>query len=78
MDPLNPVLAGFYDTYPGFEGLFNGAWGTYPFQNSCNIYISDFSSKAAISYKLLLIINAICTRVQSPSEKSGEILLAII
>ena len=36
-----PILAGYYDTYPGMDGLFNGAWGTYPFQPSCNIYISD-------------------------------------
>jgi hypothetical protein len=40
-DPVNPILAGFFDTYPGMDGLYNGAWGTYPFQNSCNIYISD-------------------------------------
>jgi choice-of-anchor B domain-containing protein len=40
-DPVNPTLAGFYDTFPGMVGLFNGAWGTYPFQSSCNIYISD-------------------------------------
>jgi len=40
-DPVNPILAGYYDTYPGMNGLFNGAWGAYPFQSSCNIYISD-------------------------------------
>ena len=40
-NPSTPELAGYYDTYPGNEGLFNGAWGTYPFQMSCNIYISD-------------------------------------
>lgn len=40
-NPMEPELAGFYDTYPGDEGLYNGAWGTYPFQISCNIYISD-------------------------------------
>lgn len=39
--PSQPILTGYYDTYPGMDGLFNGAWGTYPFQQSCNIYISD-------------------------------------
>ena len=40
-NPTEPQLAGYYDTYPGMDGLFNGAWGTYPYQPSCNIYISD-------------------------------------
>ena len=44
-DPYVPTLAGYYDTYPSDEGgLYNGAWGTYPFQQSCNLYISDRES----------------------------------
>ena len=40
-NPEQPLLAGYYDTYPGMEGLFSGAWGVYPYQPSCNIYITD-------------------------------------
>ena len=44
-NPYEPIMAGYYDTYPDdVGGLFNGAWGTYPFQPSCNIYISDRQS----------------------------------
>ena len=42
-DPLNPVLAGYYDTYPSntqYEG-YNGCWGVYPFLPSGNILVSD-------------------------------------
>ncbi len=41
-----PVLAGYYDTFINDDsgGLFSGAWGVYPFQQSCDIYISDRSS----------------------------------
>lgn len=42
-DPLNPVRAGYYDTYNG-TGAFNGAWGCFPFTASGNIYISDIQS----------------------------------
>jgi choice-of-anchor B domain-containing protein len=40
-DPYNPTHAGYYDTYPGNDGLYNGAWGAYPFTESCYTYISD-------------------------------------
>lgn len=43
-DPSNPVEVGYYDTWPGSSGGFNGAWGCYPFQPSGNIYISDIST----------------------------------
>jgi len=43
-DPYNPVTAGYYDTYPGSAGLYEGAWGAYPFSESCNTYISDISN----------------------------------
>lgn len=43
-DPTNPTEIGYYDTWPGGSGGFNGAWGVYPFQPSGNIYISDIST----------------------------------
>lgn len=45
-NPNEPLLAGYYDTFPNDDegGLYSGAWGTYPYQQSCNIYISDRSS----------------------------------
>lgn len=42
-DPYNPVAAGYYDTYPGSAGLYEGAWGAYPFTESCYTYVSDMS-----------------------------------
>ena len=43
-DPYSPTLVGYYDTYPGSQGLYEGAWGAYPFTESCYTYISDFDS----------------------------------
>ncbi|GAB4295688.1 MAG: hypothetical protein Kow0098_18210 [Ignavibacteriaceae bacterium] len=43
-DPLNPVLEGWYDTYPSSSGFYDGAWGCYPYLPSGNILISDISS----------------------------------
>lgn len=43
-DPANPVHAGFFDTYPGVGGGFQGAWGVYPFARSGLTYISDINS----------------------------------
>ena len=43
-DPYNPVTAGYYDTYPDSSGLYEGAWGTYPFTESCYAYVSDISN----------------------------------
>jgi hypothetical protein len=41
-DPTSPVLAGEYDTTPLIgEGIFEGAWGCYPFSPSGHIYVSD-------------------------------------
>ncbi|HIB29881.1 MAG TPA: choice-of-anchor B family protein, partial [Candidatus Marinimicrobia bacterium] len=40
-DPYNPTHAGYYDTYPGSDGLYNGAWGAYPYTESCYTYVSD-------------------------------------
>jgi len=43
-DPFNPELAGYYDTYPGEEGLYEGNWGVYPFAESCHSYVSDMEA----------------------------------
>ncbi len=45
-DPANPVLDGYYDTYPG-NSNYNGTegnWGTYPFFPSGNIISSDVTN----------------------------------
>jgi choice-of-anchor B domain-containing protein len=41
-DPENPVEAGFFDTYEGSSGGFDGAWGVYPFSEF--IYVADIQS----------------------------------
>lgn len=40
-DPEHPALLGFYDTYPGLSGGFNGAWGAYIFPGTDLIVVSD-------------------------------------
>ncbi|MAT59282.1 MAG: hypothetical protein CMF23_15020 [Ignavibacteriae bacterium] len=41
-DPENPIIAGYYDTYPqSNNSSYNGAWGCYPFLPSGNILVSD-------------------------------------
>lgn len=42
--PENPVEVGYYDTFPGASGGFNGAWGAYPYTPSGRIYVSDIQS----------------------------------
>ena len=42
-DPYNPTEVGYYDWYPGENGLYNGNWGTYPFTNNGLIYSSDYT-----------------------------------
>lgn len=43
IDPQNPVLTGFYDTFPGvnLDNGFNGAWGIYSYLPSGRILVSD-------------------------------------
>lgn len=41
-DPENPVEVGFYDTYSGPSGGFDGAWGVYPFSEF--VYVADIQS----------------------------------
>jgi choice-of-anchor B domain-containing protein len=44
-DPLNPVEAGFFDTYPSDNGPgFSGAWTAYPFFPSGTVIVNDRSS----------------------------------
>lgn len=43
-DPQSPLLVGNYDTYPSNTGVYNGAWGCYPFLPSGNILISDIQT----------------------------------
>ena len=46
LDIANPELPrriGFYDTYPGGPGGFNGAWGAYIFPGSNLIVVSDIN-----------------------------------
>jgi choice-of-anchor B domain-containing protein len=42
-NPEQPRRLGFYDTYPGGPGGFNGAWGAYVFPGSNLIVVSDIS-----------------------------------
>ncbi|MFQ6608833.1 MAG: choice-of-anchor B family protein [Fidelibacterota bacterium] len=42
-DPTNLVEVGYYDSTEE-EGLFVGAWGTFPYTNNCTAYISDMSN----------------------------------
>ena len=40
-DPERPRVLGFYDTYPGTSGTFNGDWGAYIFPGTDLILASD-------------------------------------
>ena len=42
-DPEQPVEIGFYDTFEGPDGDFEGAWGAYIFPASNLIVVSDIS-----------------------------------
>lgn len=43
-DPANPVEVGWFDTFPGGDGLsFDGAWSVYPYFPSGNVIISDIN-----------------------------------
>ncbi len=43
-NPLSPATAGWYDTYPGTSGGYNGAWPVYPYFPSGKIAIADMTS----------------------------------
>lgn len=42
-NPEQPRRLGFYDTYPGGPGGFNGAWGAYIFPGTNLIVVSDIN-----------------------------------
>ena len=42
-NPYHPTEVGYYDWYPGQNGLYNGNWGTYPFTYNGLIYSSDYT-----------------------------------
>ena len=42
-DPSSPSEIGFYDTWPGASGGFDGDWGVYPFLPSGSILLSDIT-----------------------------------
>ena len=42
-DPYNPTELGYYDWYPGQQGLYSGNWGVYPFTENGLIYSTDYS-----------------------------------
>lgn len=44
-NPAQPILTGYYDTYPGTTHVsYKGAWGVYAFLPSGNILIGDMST----------------------------------
>ncbi len=44
-DPVYPLQAGYYDTYPGPDAqTFAGAWGCYPYLPSHRILVSDMQT----------------------------------
>lgn len=43
-NPELPVEVGFYDTFPGTSGGFNGCWGVYPHASNGQIYASDIQT----------------------------------
>ncbi|MFQ5584264.1 MAG: choice-of-anchor B family protein, partial [Calditrichia bacterium] len=43
-DPNNIFEAGYYDTYSGPNGTYDGAWGAYPFFRSGKVLISDIET----------------------------------
>jgi hypothetical protein len=43
-DPTYPVELGYYDTWPGASGGYNGNWEAYPYAASGNAYLSDIST----------------------------------
>jgi choice-of-anchor B domain-containing protein len=42
-DPTAPVEVGYFDFFPGSEGLYNGNWGTFPYTNSGLVFSTDMN-----------------------------------
>lgn len=49
-EPEIAAEAGYYDTYPGSGGNYEGAWGTYPFFSSGKVLISDRATGLYVVY----------------------------
>jgi choice-of-anchor B domain-containing protein len=43
-DPTLPLEVGYYDTWPGVSGGFNGCWEVYPYAPSGNLLLSDIQT----------------------------------
>jgi len=43
-NPTSPQTAGWYDTYPGSSGSYNGVWAVYPYFPSGKIIVSDMQT----------------------------------
>ncbi|MBS4028220.1 MAG: choice-of-anchor B family protein, partial [Ignavibacteriales bacterium] len=43
-DPLNPQTAGWYDSYPGASGSYDGVWSIYPYFPSGKIISGDMQT----------------------------------
>ncbi|MCZ6777183.1 MAG: choice-of-anchor B family protein [Ignavibacteria bacterium] len=49
-DPDSIFEVGYYDTFPGPGGIFDGAWGAFPFFASGKVLISDRTSGLFVVY----------------------------
>ncbi|MCZ6803144.1 MAG: choice-of-anchor B family protein, partial [Proteobacteria bacterium] len=67
-DPGNVTEAGFYDTWPGASGGFNGAWGVYPFLPSGNIIVSDIESGLFVFALTGDLISRVTARAECPEN----------
>lgn len=43
-NPISPQTVGWYDTYPGTSGSYNGVWAVYPYFPSGKIIVSDMQT----------------------------------
>lgn len=60
--PDKLIEVGHFDTYPGADGGFNGAWGVYPYFPSGNIVVSDIQNGLYVlkpTYKKAAILEGI-------------------
>lgn len=60
-NPATPVEVGWYDSYPGQSGSFNGCWGVYPYFPSGRWIGSDMQTGLYV-----LSFNGLAPRIRSP------------
>lgn len=63
-DPGNMVEVGFYDSWTGANGNFNGVWGAYPFLPSGLVLASDITNGLfviEVDYKLAARLKGVVT-----------------